>query len=66
MTNKYDNLPPIIQQLIEGINDPKASLWERDNRCYVLEKIRAACEVEIAKFAKEKEKFTLKKSSVKK
>lgn len=61
MVAKYNNLPPIIQQLIEGLNNPNASLWERDNKCYMLEKIKEACEVETANFQKEKQKYLIKK-----
>lgn len=56
MTNKYDNLPVIIQQLIENMRDNKSSIWTRDNYCTILERIRSACDVEIAKFQKEKTK----------
>jgi len=59
--SKYDNLPVIVQQLIENMNDNKASIWTRDNYCSVLERIKSACEVEIAKFQREKVKVETQK-----
>lgn len=57
MSNKYDNVPVIIQQLIENLNDNKSSIWTRDNYCSVLERIRNACDTEITKFHREKNKI---------
>lgn len=59
--NKYDNLPVIIQQLIENLNDKNASVWTRDNYCSVLERVRNACDTEINKFQKERTKILEKK-----
>jgi hypothetical protein len=59
--SKYDNLPVIVQQLIENLNDKGASVWTRDNYCSVLERIRSACDTEITKFQKEKTKLLEKK-----
>lgn len=60
MGKNYDNLPVIVQQLIENMNDSKASIWTRDNYCSVLERIKSACEVEITKFQREKLKIETK------
>jgi hypothetical protein len=59
--SKYDNLPVIVQQLIENMNDKNASVWTRDNYCAVLERIRSACDTEVEKFKKEKTKLLEKK-----
>lgn len=59
--SKYDNLPVIIQQLIENLNDKNASIWTRDNYCSVLESIRIACDTEIGKFQRERTKILEKK-----
>lgn len=59
--SKYDNLPVIIQQLIENLNDKNASVWTRDNYCSVLERVRHACDTEIGKFQKERAKILEKK-----
>jgi hypothetical protein len=54
--SKYDNIPVIVQQLIENMHDNKSSIWTRDNYCTILERIRTACDAEIIKFNKEKTK----------
>ena len=51
--NKKNTLPPIVVDYIEKLGNPRASRFQRESYCLMLERIRDACSTAITQYKNE-------------
>lgn len=63
---KIDNLPPVISNMLDNLNDKSLNLFVRDNYAASLESIERVIVDQLTAFYKERTKANAEQTSIKK